>query len=78
MARLAEAKVAAQNGWMGAECLDGIILRSREVDMSLLHRLFATLHPRVEEGTKYAENLRAEDGFVPASQIRARGLLRIF
>ena len=58
--------------------MDGIIVSSVEVEMSLLHRLFATIHPREEEGTKYAESLRAEDGFVPVSQIRLRGLLRIF
>lgn len=46
--------------------------------MSLLHRLFSALHHRTESDAKYDENLRAEDGFVPASQIRSRGLWRIY
>lgn len=46
--------------------------------MSLLHRLFESLHPHVEMDEKYEENLRAEDGFIPVSRIRSRGFLRIF
>jgi hypothetical protein len=46
--------------------------------MSILQKLLASLHPRAEEVAKDAENLRAEDGFVPLSQMRGRGLMRIF
>ena len=47
--------------------------------MSFFHRLLASLHHRAEDKvTKYETELRAEDGFVPVSQIRTRGLLRIF
>jgi hypothetical protein len=46
--------------------------------MSFFHRLFARLNHREEAVAKYDENLRAEDGFVPASRGGSRGLLRIF
>jgi hypothetical protein len=47
--------------------------------MSFLHKLLESLHPhRAEDVAKYEANLRAEDGFVPASRIGAKGFLRIF
>ena len=45
--------------------------------MTFFQRLLASLH-RAERVTKYETELRAEDGFVPVSQIRTHGLLRIF
>jgi hypothetical protein len=46
--------------------------------MTLLHKLWATFHHRADTAESGQENLRAEDGFVPASQVRLRGVLRIF
>ena len=46
--------------------------------MSFLHKLFASFHHRAEAAAMYDENLRAEDGFVPTSQIKSRGFLRIY
>lgn len=47
--------------------------------MSLLHKLLTTIQlHHAETPGKYESNLRAEDGFVPASKIRAGGLLRIY
>jgi hypothetical protein len=45
--------------------------------MAFLHKLFASLHRRAETAAAYDENLRAEDGFVPASQGGSR-FLRIY
>lgn len=45
-----------------------------ETTMAFLHKLLASLHRRTETGATYDENLRAEDGFVPASQSGARFL----
>jgi len=50
----------------------------QELEMTFLHRLFARLHHNEEAVAKYDENLRAEDGFVPASRIGSRGFLRIY
>lgn len=46
--------------------------------MSFLHKLLASLHRPAEVEATYDENLRAEDGFVPTSQIKSRGFLRIY
>jgi hypothetical protein len=46
--------------------------------MAFLHRLVERLKYRAEMNSTYDENLRAEDGFVPASQVKTRGVLRVF
>lgn len=49
-------------------------LSFRRTEMSLLHKLIASLQHRTENPPKYDENLRAEDGFVRPS----KGFLRIY
>lgn len=46
--------------------------------MSFLHKLLESLHHRLEVEEVGETNLRAEDGFVPASRLRTRGFVRIF
>lgn len=54
------------------------LIHFEEAGMSFFQRLLASLQHRAETVTKYETELRAEDGFVPSSQIKTRGLLRIF